>query len=91
MAEPTDAPKDIARRNILAHIEHLRSFGEAFSQAAGAYAVRHNASESDTERQDAWIEDLSKNISEAVKVLHKSLSQSPPKVFSAFFREGEEE
>lgn len=77
--------EDTARRGILAHMEHLRSIGEAFSGSANTYFREHNASESG----EGWLEEFPKNLSLAARELHRTLFETPRKVHDILGREDE--
>jgi hypothetical protein len=76
---------ELARRGVLAHAEHLKSFGEALTKAVDTYLVGHTVSESVTD----WRDELANNISEASKEFHRSLARSSKKVADVYFGEDE--
>jgi hypothetical protein len=75
-----------AKRGVLAHIELVRSFGEALIRAADTYVTQHRISEAESD----WRDDFPANLAEANKEFHRALAESMNRVSETFFgRSGE--
>lgn len=75
-----------AKRGVLAHIELVRSFGDALIRAADTYLEEHRISEAESD----WREDFPANIGESNKEFHRALAESMNRVSDVFFgRRGE--
>jgi hypothetical protein len=78
-----ESADDLAKRGVLAHMEHLRAFGEALIKAVNTYIAGHQASETTSD----WRDDFAANVSEATREFHRSLSASSRAVVDAYFGE----
>lgn len=67
-------------------MEHVRSLGEALTSAAATYTTEHKVSENVTD----WRDEFSRNLSEAVKEFHRTLSASSRRVSDVYFGEDDE-
>jgi len=74
-----------AKRGVLAHIELVRSFGEALIRGADAYLAEHRISEAESN----WRDDFPANIGEANKEFHRALAESMNRVSEVFFERSE--
>jgi hypothetical protein len=81
--------EDESKRTILAHVEHLRSIGEALTRAADTYMAGHNASQAESEH--GWREDLAINIGDAIDEFHRSLAEVPRRTLDRYLAEDEDE
>lgn len=77
-----------SKRSILAHMEHLRSIGEALTRAVDTYMAGHNASQAESEH--GWREDLAMNLGDAVDEFHRSLAEVPRRTLDTYLA-GEDE
>jgi hypothetical protein len=63
-------------RGVLAHVDHVRSVGEALTKAVDSFLTDHAASK----KTGDWRDDLAKNLSKASIDAHTFLSESSKKV-----------
>jgi hypothetical protein len=71
-----------ARRSALAHVEHVRSLGEALTKAANTYIAGQEASQAESE--NGWREDLATNLGDAVDEFHRSLAEAPKRILDVY-------
>jgi hypothetical protein len=79
-----ESPEDLAKRGVLAHMEHLRALGEALIKAVNTYIAAHQASEATSD----WRDDFASNVAEATREFHRSLSASSKAVVDTYFGDG---
>jgi len=77
--------EEAARRGVLGHMQHLRSFGLALVKAADTFLNEQETSEATSD----WRDDLERNLAEANKEFHRTLAAEAKKVVDVYFGEAE--
>lgn len=85
ISEGKTSQSELAKRGVLAHVEHIRSVGEALTKAVDTFMIKQKASESMTD----WRDDFADNVSESSKEFHRTLANSVSKVADIYFGEDE--
>ena len=80
-AKPRETADDAARRAVLAHMEHVRSVGQALVTAAGTYLSAHKAAEAD----GRWDDEFSQNVEQASREFHRALANSSTRAYDIYF------
>lgn len=82
-----ESQEEVARRTVLANMEHIRSIGEALVRAADTYSTEHKAADASGD----WRDDFARNLDEAIKEFHRSLAASAKRVADVYYSSDREE
>ena len=80
-----ESQAEMARRGVLGHIQHLKSFGEAITKAADTYLTGHKASEAASD----WRDNLPQNLADANREFHRTLAAEAKTVADVYFGDTE--
>lgn len=89
MGAKTRSADEDAKRGVLAHMEHLRTLGEALTKAVDSYMAGHQAAEA--EGGEGWKEDLQSNVADAANEFHRSVAEAPKKVLETYLADEDED
>jgi hypothetical protein len=76
-----ESEEEFEKRGVLAHVEHVKSVGEALTKAVDTFMKRQEASDATGD----WRDDFVKNVTAASIDAHTFLSASSKKVFDILF------